>query len=345
MKLQLSPEEKLALEAQHRNESRSRVCDKIKCILLRSEGWNIGMIAQALRLHKDTVSQYINEYKQDTLLDSNYKGSISKLNEEQSQQLKLHLESNLYEKVIEIIAYVQDTFGITYSISGMTEWLKRNGFSYKYPKGMPAKADIEQQKQFVEEYDKLKQEIPDSEPVLFIDGVHPTMQTKVARGWILKGKKNNMFIATIASRTRLNIMGAIDMATMDAVINNYDTINGESIIDFIQRIKEAYPAAPKIHLFLDQAGYHRSGEVKEKAESLGIELHYLPPYSPNLNPIERLWKFMGERVRNNRVFKSAKDFRETILGFLKDDLPKLKYELFQRITDDFHIEKSGKLIS
>jgi len=343
MKLPLSPEEKLELEILHKQETRSRVCDKIKSILLRSEDWSLSRIAQALRIHKDTVSKYIEEYKTDCLLTNNHKGSSSKLTDKQSEQLKQHLEENLYVKVIEIVAHVKNTFGVFYTVSGMTDWLRHNEFVYKYPKGMPAKADIEEQKKFVEEYEKLKQKTPESEPILFIDGVHPTMQTKAGRGWIRKGK--NVFIGTCASRTRLNVMGAIDMASMDTIVDSYDTINGESILDFLRQVKAAYSAAPKIHLFLDQAGYHRSGEVKEAAIKLNIELHYLPPYSPNLNPIERLWKFMNEKVRYNRLFKTASEFRETILGFLKDDLPGLKYELFHRITDNFHIEKSGKMIS
>ena len=56
---------------------------------------------------------------------------------------------------------------------------------------------------------------------------------------------------------------------------------------------------------LDGAGYHRSQEVKDKAVELGITLHYLPAYSPNLNPIERLWKVMNEHARNNKYFVSV----------------------------------------
>ena len=101
-------------------------------------------------------------------------------------------------------------------------------------------------------------------------------------------------IETTGSRTRLNIVGAIRLGHLeDTVSAQYKTVNGESIIDFFACIKDSYPTNNTIHLILDGAGYHRSGEVKNKAEELGIQLHYLPPYSPNLNPIERLWKVMN----------------------------------------------------
>ena len=90
-----------------------------------------------------------------------------------------------------------------------------------------------------------------------------------------------------------------------------------------------------IHLILDGAGYHKSSVVKEKAEELNIKLHTLPPYSPNLNPIERLWKVMNEKIRNNRCFHSAKEFRQQINHFFDDILPDIGVSLDSRINDNF----------
>ncbi len=90
-----------------------------------------------------------------------------------------------------------------------------------------------------------------------------------------------------------------------------------------------------IHLILDQAPYHRADKVKEKAKKLVIHLNYLPPYSPNLNPIERLWKVMNEKVRNNRFFNSAKDFRREIERFFTEILPDIGASLGQSINDNF----------
>ena len=103
------------------------------------------------------------------------------------------------------------------------------------------------------------------------------------------------------------------------------------------QIKDAYPEAKKIHIILDQAGYHRSQLTQDKAKTIGIELHYLPPYSPNLNPIERLWKVMNEEVRNNVFFESAKMFRKSIVGFFEEKLPKIAQSLRTRINDNFEI--------
>jgi len=75
--------------------------------------------------------------------------------------------------------------------------------------------------------------------------------------------------------------------------------------------------------------------VVKEAEKLSIMINYLPPYSPNLNPIEKLWKVMNEHVRNNRFFKSAKDFKYKIDEFLKITLPQIGSSLEQRLNDNF----------
>ena len=87
--------------------------------------------------------------------------------------------------------------------------------------------------------------------------------------------------------------------------------------DYFEKLTEAYPQAPKIHLIVDNGPYNISVQTKEAAKENGIALHYLPSYSPNLNPIERLWKVMNENVRNNQFFESAKVFIKSILSFFE----------------------------
>ena len=260
-------------------------------------------------------------------------GSSSKLNNEQSKALEQHLESTIYTRVIEICAYVLKTFGIQYTVSGMTKWLQNNNFRYKRPKEVPAKADPEKQEEFIESYLALVDETPPDQPILFVDATHPTMATKMVCGWIKKGVDKS--IAQTASRTRVNVIGAIELGSMNIVSQLPECVNGETIIDFFDKLKSVYPDAPKIHLILDQAGYHRSQLVRDEALKRAIELHYLPPYSPNLNPIERLWKVMNEKVRNNVFFSSAKIFRKAIEEFFDKTIQKIYNVLKVRINDDF----------
>jgi len=114
------------------------------------------------------------------------------------------------------------------------------------------------------------------------------------------------------ARTRVNVTGALELNTMKVVSFRPEKVNAETPIVFFKKLKSAYPETKTISLFLDNAGYCTSKEVKEAAPKIGIKWHDLPPYSPNLNPIERLWKVMNEKVRNNRFFTSTASFRDAI---------------------------------
>lgn len=336
-RLDLGPDEKAALEREHAVQSNGKERDRLKAILLRSEGWTVPQISQALRLHRTSIIRHIEEYKSGKLKNESG-GSSSHLTGEQTQELIAHLEEHTYAHNHQIVLYIKDRFGVTYTVAGVHKWLHRNGFSYKQPKGRPHKADPELQKQFIAKYDELKKEVGSAEPILFMDSVHPTQATKLAYGWIRTGKTKH--IGTTAGRTRLNIIGAIQLGNIaEAITSQHETINADSIVEFMRKIRSHY-GSKTAHLILDQSGYHRASLVAEKASELNIKLHFLPPYSPNLNPIERLWKVMNEKVRNNRFFKGAKDFREAINSFFDAILPKIGRSLNDRINDNFQILKT-----
>ena len=333
-KIHLTTTAKLALESRHRKCCDKRECDRIKAVLLCSKGWSAAMIAEALLLYETSIVRHIDDYVDKQKLCPKSGGSQSYLNQEQTELLISHLTELTYVHTYQICCYVKEQWSVRYSVSGMNKWLHQHGFSYKQPKGVPHKFDSSKQAEFIEKYEALKCNVADDEPILFMDAVHPTQATKVTRGWIRTGI--DKIINTTGSRTRLNIIGAMRLEHLaDTVTGQYQTINSESVIDFFERVKAQYQASSRIHLILDGAGYHRSQIVKDKAKELNIELHYLPPYSPNLNPIERLWKVLNEHARNNQYFATAKEFRQQIDRFFEVTLPKIGDALNSRINDNF----------
>jgi transposase len=333
----LTAEEKSHLDELHHQTKDGKERDRIKAILLRSEGWTVPMISQALRLHQTTIIRHINEYH-DGKLKNESGGSDSKLDESQTKEFIAHFEAHTYHHVYEIILFIKDKWGISFSITGLNKWLYRHALSYKKPKGFPHKANPKLQEEFIAEYVKLKDEVGRDAPILFMDAVHPTQATKLSYGCIRTGQTKH--VENTGSPTRLNIVGAIQLGNIaETVTAQYETIHGESIIDFMTKLRGQY-GSKTVHLILDRPGYHRSMLVAKKAIELNIKLHFLPPYSPNLNPIERLWKVMNEKVRNNRFFKRSKDFKEAINRFFDDILPDIGHELDARINDNFELLKS-----
>lgn len=335
--------ERAELKLRHRKEKDGRTRDRIKAVLMSNDGWSYREISKILLLDEETVSKHVEEYRSEKKLRIVAGGSESKLSEAQADELARHLESRIYLKAVEICAYVEKTYGVKYTVAGMTSWLKKHNFSFIQPSPIPAKADPVKQAQFIEEYKKLKEETPKDEPILFLDAVHPTMATKIARGWIRKGSGKS--IETTASRTRMNIVGALELAEMAVHKKDYKTVNSESVVDFFGFVKGEYPNSKKIHMILDNDPYNTSEKTKNAAKEMGIELHFLPAYSPNLNPIERLWKLSNEHVRNNRFFKTAGEFRAAVMEFYEQTWKTIAKDAKNRINDNFQTFKKPSFSS
>ena len=336
--LKLSDKDLQLLEEQHRESCTYKERDRIKAILLRYDGWTIKKISKLLTLSPSTIERYIKDYEAGKLSPAERGGSESKLSEPQTKELVSHLTKHTYQSTESIIEHIKKTYQITYSVPGLNKWLHRNGFSYKKATGRPHKADTTEQEKFIKKYKRLKDKSDAKNPILFMDSVHPTQATKLGYGWIRTGQTKE--ISTNASRTRMNLIGAINLKRLTKpVIKECDSVNGSEIVDFLEQIKKAYAKAKEIHLVLDQAGYHKSKLVKKAAKRLNIKLHYLPPYSPNLNPIERLWKLMNEYARNNKFFKSTKKFNKEIYYFFRLTIPTIKDTISNRINDNFQILK------
>ena len=146
-----------------------------------------------------------------------------------------------------------------------------------------------------------------------MDGVHPTHNVQPAYGWIKTGVRKE--IPGNSGRSRLNLSGIIDIISHKVFIQEDEMLNAEATMSFLRKLEEVYPTKTKIHLFCDNARYYRNKAVTQYLKTSKIQLHFLPPYSPNLNPIERLWKWMKERVIYNTYYREFEDFKSAVFGF------------------------------
>jgi transposase len=330
----LSPRKRERLINRHRKERDKRVCDRIKAVLAYDDGYSYSEIARILLLDDETIRRHIADYLKEEKLSTNNGGSDSKLGDKESRQLVDHLQEITHLYVKDICQYVRQQYGKIFSISGMTKWLHANEFCYKKPHAVPAKADKDLQEKFIKYYRRLKAKAGKKEPIYFADCVHPQHQTQLAYGWILKGERKA--IATTSGQKRLNFIGGICLNGHRFTYQQVDTVDAYSICQFLWKLRQSNPGKFKIHIIWDNAPYHRSDVVKEWSKELGIKLHYLPPYSPNLNPAERVWKLMHESIRYNKYYGKFSEFTDATLGFFKS-IGRKKCILRERITDNFQI--------
>ncbi len=182
----LTAEERKSLLKQHRHERDGKIRDRIKAVLAYDDGYSYSEIAKILLLEDTTVSRHIDDYLKDKKLTLSSGGSSSKLTAHESKELYEHLSEVTYLYVKDICTYVVKHYHKKYSISGMTKWLHIQGFRYKKPHAVPAKANKEQQEKFVSYYSRLKNRAHNKEPIYFVDSVHPQHQTQLTYGWIPK---------------------------------------------------------------------------------------------------------------------------------------------------------------
>lgn len=328
----LNSEQVTELRLKHRTERDRRVADRIKAVLLYDMEWSYEQIAEALFLSDEAIKKHIKDFEQAQKLKPTNGGSKSKLMESQKTELREHIDATGYTEAREIKHFIESTYQIKYSLNGTIKLLHNLGFVYKKPKLVPGKLDNAKQEEFIKQYQELKASLKETEALYFMDSVHPQYQARSRYGWILRGKEKTL--PTNSGWKRMHIVGAIDINNLKVVQEDKPKINGDYIIEFLQKLEQENASKARIYLICDNAGYHKSKKVKEYLETSKIELMYLPPYSPNLNPIERLWKLMHAIVTNNKYYSNFSKFTEAINHFF-DNLAQYQSRITTLINDNF----------
>lgn len=333
----LTPTERAKLLRHHKTERMRRFADRIKAILLLDDGWTYEEVAGALFLDDATIRRYHQAYKDEGingLVKDAYKGGITKLTALEEEELKDHLSLVTYPSTKEIVAYVEREYDAEFTIGGMRHLLTRLGFSYIKPKVIPGKADQEQQKAFVETYETLKDGLGENDKIYFADSCHPIHNAVADYGWMPKGKPQEL--KTNAGRKRLNLSGAVDPLTLEVVVRQEESITSEAVIKLLEQLEAKHSGPGTIYFICDNARYYKSKELAEWLENSRFKMVYLPPYSPNLNIIERLWKYFRKEVMANRYYATFADFRRATSEFFRL-IRHRKPELETLLADNFEI--------
>jgi len=337
--LKLTPQEQEEIKRLHRSCRERKYADKLKALLLLDKGFSCVEVGEMLLLDDDTIRKYREQYLNlgaESLLQDNNRGRASYLNSKQLELLNQELESNTYADSKGITVWISTHFNITYTPSGITALLNRMGFVYKKPVLVPCKADVEKQEEFVTQYKEFKQNLLPEDQIYFVDGVHPQHNTIATFGWIKKGQTKHL--KTNNGRQRTNINGAINLQTKEVLYVEDERINAQTMIMLLSLMVEKQKKG-KIHIILDNAKYYHAQLVKNfLKDHPRIILHFMPPYSPNLNIIERLWKILKKKVVYNKFYLKFDDFRDAIINFFENKVW-MDNEFDKILTDNFQIIK------
>jgi len=225
----------------------------------------------------------------------------------------------------------------------MRKLLKRLGCSFHKASAFLFKADQEKQKEFVAEYEQDKTKVQsDGWRRYFLDGVHPLYGLEVVfYCWLLAGQRFEVGVG--GGRKRLNILGAYCPDDQEYLDRRYTdkNLNAQSVIELFTLMMSKHPETKYFRIYLDNARYQHARLLKEwiektkKEKGVTFDLRHLPAYSPNLNLIERLWKFLRKEALQ-KWHASFEEMQKAVAAVL-DNLPKYHEQLKTLMTERFHL--------
>jgi transposase len=310
---------------------------KLSVLILLDMGKKYAEIVETLGIGLGTIGSCKQKFESEGLtayLDKNYVPYTGKMSDDQLAQLDDEVSKGLYSTVVEVVSYIHTTFGIDYCERAVCAILHKLGFVYKKTSGIPCKVDLEEQEYFLEQLEPFLAEVDDDEVIYFIDGVHPQHNTRSSYAWIKRGEIKS--IPTNSGRERLNLNGAMNAHQPgDVVIHESKKVDAESTIELCEKILLKNQDKAVINILCDNASYY-SNQMMRDWLSLHpkMRFYFIPTYSPNLNLIERLWKFMRKKVINLHFYPKFKEFRQAILDFFVD-IGQYKQELLSLMRHNF----------
>jgi transposase len=318
-----------------------RVQLKMEVLYLKSQGLAHPEIARLTRVSERTLTRYLHDYRAggiDALTEPGAGGSTSELAPHEAR-LKDHFAQHPPHTIKQAQADIQRLTGIHRGETQVRALVKRLGFkrrcSMAVPKHALDPAKQQEQRQFLDE--KLQPQLDQAEAgqrkVFFVDASHFVFGAFVGYLWCLV----RLVLPTPSGRQRLSVLGALDFVTKQMVtITTCSYITATTVGELLQTLVAQHPGLP-LTLVLDNARYQRCQLVQSLAASLGVQLEFLPSYSPNLNLIERVWKFVKKECLSSKYYANFEEFQRGISTCIHDLGTKHRAAMTTLITRNFQM--------
>ena len=345
LKLKFTEEliEELRYERYH--HPHPRVQRKMNVLYLKSQGIPHKEIKRLEQISENTLLGYLREYQEggiERLKKINFRRQTSEL-EEHRNTLESYFRENPVASAKEAAARIEELTGIHRSPTQVRKFLKSIGMKVRKVGTIPSKADPDEQEKFKKEQlePRLEEAKSGKRVVLFVDAAHFVLSAYLGFLWCFE----RMFIKAPSGRKRFNVLGALNAISYELItVANDSYINAECVCDLLRQIADRYVGIP-ITIVLDNARYQKCALVQDLAQLLNIELLYLPSYSPNLNLIERLWKFVKKKCLYSKYYQDFVTFKTAISDCLSQTHGKHRKDLSSLLTLRFQTFKKAQVMA
>src|SRR4051794_26522876 len=334
--IQLTPQQRQDLSERRRHAQDRRTYQRLSAVLWSDDGRTREEIAELVGVSTRQVGQWFRIFRNkgpDQLCTLHYQGDPGRLRPAQVERLKREIATGVFHNAEQVRTWVQETLGVDYAISGIKGLLRRIGASYHKVSGFFWKADVEEQKKFVRKYRRHKREAGPKTRRYFVDACHPVWGVDLLYScWLLVGQR--FYVGVGNGRKRLNILGAYSPDDHDYVDLRLtkENVTGEQFVRLLEALRAKHPDTEKFLLYLDNARYYSKPCVKEwLVAHRQFRLVPVPAYSPNLNLIERRWKFLRKKALS-RWHVTFEGMQAAVAGVL-DRLGDYRDELATLMTE------------
>jgi transposase len=289
-------------------------------------------IALILDAHRNSVDTWIQAYMEkgiSELTTTHYTPRRSEL-AGYAETIKSSLSELFIQSTKEISHRIFELTGLSRGLTQVRKFVKKLGFKYLQTGHIPAKADCVKQMEWKAAV--LDNAVNEAEKgncvLLFLDAAHFVLEPFICKIWSLTRK----FVKASAGRNRINVLGAVNAITKQVTTLINDTfIDASVVISFLEQLRREY-GDKTIQIILDNARYQHCKAVEQAAKNLNIRLLFLPPYSPNLNIIERLWRFTKKKILYGKYYDTPQKFHNTVRDFFDSINVVFKPDLMNLLT-------------
>lgn len=298
--------------------------DRMNVICLRYKLYRPGACADAAGVHPNSVTRWTKAY-----IENGLEGLLSvEAYRPQSDlvsyatEIKNDFALSPPRSIGHARKRIAELTGLLRCITQIRKFLKYVlGFRYRKFRPLPGgKKSVSElaalQSEFLENtlnplLDKALRGVAD---VYFVDAAHPVQGFQDGRVW----SEAPVSVRTSSGRQRVNILGALHATSHEMYsVTNTDYVTATTVVELVEFLREENPGR-RIHLVLDNARYQRCALVAKAAKRHNVHLVFLPPYSPNLNLIERFWKFLKSTALAGVYFETKTAFIEAVTAFLDE---------------------------